>query len=279
MGGAGAAAQHPVAVAEEHLGILPVRVRLETRVAGERARRPFPDLAGALELVPGRRLLPLDLGRQARVVRAGEGVGLEPADVDDGGVRAPASAASWWVMSYSLLPRPALVGPPLAALVAAALGEGQPGGVGDRRAADREARGRLRCGAGARCRRRSRRRPRRARTGPRRSRPSRSPSPSTGVRAGEVRREQAREPHRLQHRLGVLELVADHQLVQLAVAHRRLERALAHLRHVLAAAPRRAGTRGRRAPRAASRTRRRARPDRRAASWRPATRWLSHRSS
>ena len=42
------------------------------------------------------------------------------------------------------------------------------------------------------------------------------------------------ERHRLQHRLGVLELVADHELVQLtAVGDRRLERSRAHRRHVL----------------------------------------------
>src|SRR5207253_411230 len=38
-------------------------------------------------LIPGRRLLPFDLGGKADTVCAGEGVGLEPGDVDDGAVR------------------------------------------------------------------------------------------------------------------------------------------------------------------------------------------------
>ena len=51
-------------------------------------------------------------------------------------VRRPARGSRDVVL---LLPRPALVGPPLAALVAAALDEGQVAGVGDRRAADQVA--------------------------------------------------------------------------------------------------------------------------------------------
>src|SRR5437763_5592502 len=38
-------------------------------------------------LVPGRRLLPLDFGREPQSVAADEGVGLEPGDVDDGSVK------------------------------------------------------------------------------------------------------------------------------------------------------------------------------------------------
>ena len=102
-------------------------------------------------------------------MRSGEGVGLEPGDVDDGRVgvqRRPAVDAPLPPPVRTggplrvgdvvlLLPRPALVRPPLAALVAAALGEGQEGRVGDRRAADPEGRHARRGGAGARCRRRS----------------------------------------------------------------------------------------------------------------------------
>ena len=124
-----AAAQHPVAAAEEHLGVLAVGVGDEPGIAAEAAAGPLPDVAdhaqaparrgaggiarrrarsagragrrsrgrraraarrptgsarGARPLIPGRRLLPLGLGRQAGAVRAGEGVGLEPGDVDHG---------------------------------------------------------------------------------------------------------------------------------------------------------------------------------------------------
>src|SRR5207244_2136874 len=85
-------------------------------------------------LVPGRRLLPLGLGGEAGVVRTGEGVGLEPGDVDDGPVEVerfePAEAPLRSVVRRPgsrsrdvvlLLPRPALVGPPLAPLVPPAL--------------------------------------------------------------------------------------------------------------------------------------------------------------
>jgi hypothetical protein len=186
-GGPRAAAQHLVARAEEDLGVLAVRVGAEARVAAEVARRPLPDVAehaqraaraapsgwrhrlgaeGALievgvarrtagggprPLVPGRRLLPLELVG-AGAVRAGEGVGLEPGNV---GRRAcPGRAATHWPIRHScrrptsagvrdvvlLLPRPRLVRPQRAALVAAALGEVAPGGVRDRRAADAEGR-------------------------------------------------------------------------------------------------------------------------------------------
>src|SRR4051812_44539759 len=110
----------------------------EAGIAVEGRRRPLPDLPGVLELAPGRRLLPFDLRRQARTMRAGEGVGLEPGDVDDGCVRVPGLGAGMVRDVVVLLPRPALARPPLAAHVAAALAELQPRGVGDRRAADVE---------------------------------------------------------------------------------------------------------------------------------------------
>src|SRR3954449_1821601 len=104
-------------------------------------------------LVPGRCLLPLRLRREARAVCAGEGIGLEPGHVDDGlvGVQrrpsvdpplAPSGRATGPAPRVGdvvvLLPGPALVAPPLAPLVAAALGEGEPARVGHRRAADPE---------------------------------------------------------------------------------------------------------------------------------------------
>ena len=55
---------------------------------------PRAAAASSRLLVPGRRLLPLGLGREARAVRAGEGVGLEPGDVDDRPVRVERLAAA-----------------------------------------------------------------------------------------------------------------------------------------------------------------------------------------
>ena len=85
-------------------------------------------------------------------MRAGEGVGLEPGDVDDGPIRRERLARSQTPLGAEvrrprrrsrdvvlLLPRPALVRPPFAALVAAALDEREVGGVGDRRLADQVA--------------------------------------------------------------------------------------------------------------------------------------------
>src|SRR5438105_4328974 len=105
-----------------------------------------------LLLVPGRRLLPLGLGGEPDTVRTGEGVGLEPGDVDHGPVRREWLARSQTPLGAEvrrprrrsrdvvlLLPRPALVRPPLAALVAAALDEREVGGVGDRGLADQVA--------------------------------------------------------------------------------------------------------------------------------------------
>ena len=48
---------------------------------------PGVDQSSSVVLIPGRRLLPLDLGGEAGSVPAGEGVGLEPRDVDDGPMR------------------------------------------------------------------------------------------------------------------------------------------------------------------------------------------------
>ena len=98
-----AAAQHAVVLAEEHLGVLAVGVGAEAGVAVERAARPLPHRDRSppspwsrrvLAPVQARRPLPLGLGGQARVVRSGEGVGLEPGDVADGrlGMRPPRSA-------------------------------------------------------------------------------------------------------------------------------------------------------------------------------------------
>src|SRR5450755_1784418 len=77
-------------------------------------------------LIPGRRLLPLRFSGEASTVRAGEGVGLEPGDVDDRSVRMqwlkPREAplrpevgrpALWSCDVVVLLPGPTLVGPPL----------------------------------------------------------------------------------------------------------------------------------------------------------------------
>src|SRR4051812_40400310 len=113
----------------------------EARVAVEPGGRPLPDLPDALEvpLGPGRRLLPLRFRGEPCSARAGEGVGLEPGDVAHRSVRMPRLCV-WTVRDVVvLLPRPALVAPPLAALVAAALAEAQPGRVGDRPARDAEA--------------------------------------------------------------------------------------------------------------------------------------------
>src|SRR5581483_6093456 len=98
---------------------------------------------GALGLlIPGRGLLPLVLAREAGVVRPREGLGLEPGHVDhrSAGVErgmlaeAPLRAeilapAGRFRDVVLLLPRPALVRPPLAPDVAAALDEPQVAGV------------------------------------------------------------------------------------------------------------------------------------------------------
>src|SRR3954447_18880170 len=110
-------------------------MRDEAGVAAEVRARPLPCRAGLLQwlLGPGRRLLPLRFGGEARAVRSGEGVSLEPGDVQHGPVivvgrsaRRPAFRMRDVVL---LLPRPALVRPPLATLVAAALAEVHPRAV------------------------------------------------------------------------------------------------------------------------------------------------------
>ena len=157
----------------------------------------------------------ISVGRRASCARA-KAAASNQETWTTGASRSPASAAAWWVMSYSSFHAQPSSRPPLAALVAAALGERQPGGVGDRRAADREPRGRRACGAGARCRRRSPPARLPISTGPSATSTISSPVPATA--RGPVN-DGGRTPpsaHRLQHRLGVLELVPDHELVQLA---------------------------------------------------------------
>src|SRR4051794_41757914 len=112
-------------------------MRDEAGVAGELRRGPLPHLRDALEgagraavpLIPGRRLLPLRFGGEPSPARAGEGVGLEPGDVARRGVGMPRGHAGVVGDVVVLLPRPALVRPPLAALVAATLREAHPGAV------------------------------------------------------------------------------------------------------------------------------------------------------
>ena len=126
-------------------------------------------------------------------MRAGEGVGLEPGDVDDGLVgidRRPLAGDPFAPvavqcrgpeMSYSSFQCPALVRPPLAPLVAAALDEAQERRVGDRGEADPEGRqldpvaralvvvGEAGCGSADLERRRRARRPARVRCARRRA--------------------------------------------------------------------------------------------------------------
>src|ERR1019366_1638770 len=103
-------------------------------------------------LVPGRRFFPLGFSRKAQSVRSGEGVGLEPGDVDDRPVRmewlqsrqTPLALqvrrpAPWSGDVVVLLPAPAFVGPPLAPLVTTPLHERQIRRIGDRRAPDQVA--------------------------------------------------------------------------------------------------------------------------------------------
>src|SRR5581483_6061151 len=82
-------------------------------------------------------------------MRASEGVGLEPGDVDHGPVRMKRLELSQTPLRTEvrgprsrsrdvvvLLPCPTFVGPPFAPAVATALDKGQVGGVRDRRAGD-----------------------------------------------------------------------------------------------------------------------------------------------
>src|SRR6185312_1166676 len=120
-----AAAQHAVLRAEEDLGVLAIRVGDEAWVAVEPGGGPLPDLPDALEVPvgPGRRLLPLSFGGEPCSARASEGVGLEPGDVAHRSVRVSRLCVRTAADVVVLLPGPALVAPPLAAPVAAALGE------------------------------------------------------------------------------------------------------------------------------------------------------------
>ena len=137
-----AAAQHAVVLAEEHLRVLAVGVGAEAGVAVRTccSSTPTPDpSARGSPLLRGRRPLPLGLAGQARVVRSGEGVGLEPGDVAGGRLRrAPAAIRRMVGDVVLLLPGPALVRPPLAPLVAAALAEAHPARVAHRPARDLE---------------------------------------------------------------------------------------------------------------------------------------------
>src|SRR5207302_2205430 len=97
----------------------------------ERAPRPLPHLSAPGQdaraiRAEGRRLLPLALARQPRRARAGERVRLIPAQVARGHARVAARGSG--VRSYVALelPRPALLGPPLSAGVAAIVRELQP---------------------------------------------------------------------------------------------------------------------------------------------------------
>src|SRR6202049_5354106 len=90
--------------------------------------RPLPHLTDRVEhpWVAGRGLLPLRLGGQARAVRPGKGLGLEPADVADGRPRVAHRHGGVVGDVVLLFEGPALLRPPLALLVAAALAEAHP---------------------------------------------------------------------------------------------------------------------------------------------------------
>ena len=227
-------------------------------------------------------------------MRAGEGVGLEPGDVDDGPVRGRAAraarAATRRLRSavhacrsrdvVLLLPRPALVGPPLAPLVAAALDERQLGGVGDRGPADQVA---AHVGAVARAlvvvgeARRRRRRSCTRRPGPR---PARGPVSAEAARSpAPAARPGARYPASRASWI-VCSIVSlcwcswrsTISCTKPSPTPRSLdhvERARAHLARGSRAPRRVAGTEARRGPRAGSRTRRRRRRGRRAAAAAP----------
>src|SRR5205807_2879860 len=134
------------ALSEEDFGVLPVGVCDEAGVAAEAALRPFPHATHLREPRSGagvaraerRGLLPLGLRRQARVARPGVRIGLKPAHVTDRrlGVR----AADLRVRAGLALrfPRPALLAPPLAALVASPLDEAHPRRVADGAPSDLE---------------------------------------------------------------------------------------------------------------------------------------------
>ncbi len=172
-----------------------------------------------------------------------------------------------------LFPRPAFVGPPLAPLVAAALDEAHPARGADgpardleRLKRDRVARALVVVGE-----------PARGGAHRERARGDLQPLLLLG-RERRLRRDrrrlargqQAGERQRLAHRLGVLQLVADHHLAHVPVAHAaprdRLGDAVRAPRACTRARPPAPAPRCRRAPRGASRTRRTARQVRRAAA-------------
>ncbi len=222
--------------------------RASTRAPPREPAVPFPS--------PGPRSppSPIPLRGKAGPVCAGEGVGLEPRDVRDGPIRIQrrplagdplvpvAVPVQRPVDVVLLLPVPGLVGPPLAALVAAALGERHPGAVGDRRAAEAEVaqlhavaralvvvgearRGGAQLALAARDRHQLQ---------------ARVPAGRGRRRAAQraVEAAQPRERDRLEHRLVVLVLVAHDELVEQPVARAQAlgggQRALAHLGHVVA---------------------------------------------
>ncbi len=87
---------------------------------------------------PGRRLLPLGLGGQARAVRSREGVGLEPADMAGGRLLVARRKGGVGGDLVLLLPRPALGRPPLAPLIPAVVCEAHPARAADRVTGDAE---------------------------------------------------------------------------------------------------------------------------------------------
>src|ERR1700683_1788551 len=114
-----AAPQHPVILAEEHLRVLAIGICDEAGIAAEARGGPLPHLPDgrrslAASLLPGRRHLPLGLGGQPRTAAAGEGVGLEPGDVTDGGLQVAVGDGAMMGDVVLLLPGPAPRWPPLA---------------------------------------------------------------------------------------------------------------------------------------------------------------------
>ena len=151
-------------------------MRDETRVAREARAGPLPDLAERRPpgsdpwvQVAARSTPPLsEDARRARGRRRRPRTRTR-------GRRAPAGRIRHARMVRDvelLLPRPALVGPPLAAHVAAALAEVHPALVADREVRDLEGAERDARGGDARCRRRRRRRPRPSESARRRSGPA-----------------------------------------------------------------------------------------------------------
>src|ERR1700686_5242719 len=149
-----ATAQYAIGAAEEDFGVLAVRICLEAAVAIEVACGPLPHSAGVGEdaavpgvytsvaalrsLPPGRRPLPLSLRRQTGLLGSGEGIGLEPAHMAHGRLRVARRRVRVMRDVVLLLPRPALIRPPLAPFIAAALAEAQPAGFAHRAARDVE---------------------------------------------------------------------------------------------------------------------------------------------